>query len=257
MINRAIIIAGNRWGQRLREHLNKPPLGVGNWLRQRSRVLKDERAKIVGLVELRRRPCCLKLYRGRPPGLQLLCLLRLGRPMSTYRTGLKLAAQGVPVPRPFSCVIVFEGVLLLTEGLPQEGEYSRLWQAVPGREQALGMMRAAGETIADLHGAGYTHGDCKWNNLVWSEQTCFLVDLDGARRSRFPAARRRARDIARFAVSAEEAGVSTALLDEFLDSYLRRSGEDRDKLRKRMQPHLTKLRHRHRERYGVEPQPLL
>jgi len=257
VINRAIIIDGNRWGRRLREHLSKPPLGVSNWLRQRSRVIKDEPASIVGLVEMRRRLCCLKLYRGRPPVLQLLCLLRLGRPMASYRTGLKLAARGVPVPRPFSCVLAFEGVLLLTEGLPEEGDYSRLWQAGPGREQALGMMRAAGETIAGIHAAGYTHGDCKWNNLVWSEQTCFLVDLDGARRPRFGAARRRARDIARFAVSAEEAGVATALLDEFLDSYLRRSGEDRDKLLKRMQPHLTKLRNRHRERYGVEPQPLL
>lgn len=257
MINRTIIIDGKRWGRRLREHLSKPPLGVGNWLRQRSRVIKDEPASMVGLVEMRRRPCCLKLYRGRPV-VQLLCLLRLGRPMASYRTGLKLAAQGVPVPRPFSCVIAFEGVLLLTEGLPEAGDYNRLWQAGPGREQSLGMMRAAGETIAGFHGAGYTHGDCKWNNLVWSEQTCFLVDLDGARRRPlFGAARRRARDIARFAVSAEEADVSTGLLDEFLDSYLRRSGEDRDQLLKRMQPHLTKLRNRHRERYGVEPQPLL
>ena len=168
-----------------------------------------------------------------------------------------LAARGVLVPRPLTCVLVAEGALVLSESMSEGGDYCQLWNANPGRETLNLMMRGAGETIADLHAAGFTHGDCKWNNLLWSEERCFLVDLDGARKPRLNRASRRARDLARFVISAEEAGVPKAMLEEFLDSYLHRSAADRESLLRLMQPHLRKLRGRHLQRYGVEPQPLL
>ena len=119
------------------------------------------------------------------------------------------------------------------------------------------MMRGAALTLSVLHRAGYTHGDCKWRNLLWIDGECFMVDLDGARRRRLFAARARARDVARFTVSAEEAGVPSSLLQAFLDSYVAHSGVAREELLRRMQPNLEKLRGRHLEKYGITPQPLL
>ncbi|MEZ5568370.1 MAG: lipopolysaccharide kinase InaA family protein [Halioglobus sp.] len=257
MINRMLVIDGKRWGHRLAERLRQPPMGIVAWMQRHTQVVKDDPARLVGYLRIRERHCFLKLYR-RPSLLRkLLLLMRIGRPLRTYKTGLVLAANGVLVPRPLSCAVVAEGALLLTEGLSGGGDYCQLWDARPSRDTLSRMMRGAGESIADLHVVGYTHGDCKWSNLLWSEERCYLVDLDGARRPRLLAASRRARDLARFTISAEEAGVPAAMLEEFLDSYLRKSGVDRDTLVRRMQPHLQKLRGRHLHKYGVEPHPLL
>lgn len=256
MINRTTVIDGKRWGRRLGDRLRSPPRGIERWLRRHALVVKDEPSRIVGYLHVRERPCFLKLYRGNAP-LRQLARLGFGRPRRSYRVGLELAARGVAVPRPLTCVLAREGVLVLSESLESGSDYCQRWQAGPGRQEARDMMRAAGQTLAATHAAGFTHGDCKWSNLLWSDGTCYLVDFDGARRPRLLAARRRARDVARFAVSAEEAGAPLELLEEFFDSYLAASGDERDGLLQRMQPHLGKLRHRHRDKYGISPQPLV
>ncbi len=257
MINKTTLVHGKRWGRRLGDKLKSPPLGISAWIKRHTTVIKDEPKKVVAFFEIRKKPCFLKLYRRRSIFFKLLYFARLGRPMNSYKTGLHLAAEGVPVPRPLCCVVVSEGLLVLSEAFVSDGDYCQIWNGSPGREQVRKMMRGAGETIAAAHSAGYTHGDCKWNNLLWYQETCFLVDFDGARKIRFSAEARMARDIARFTVSAEEAGVPGDMLEEFLDSYLRDSDLNRDRLIELMQPQLEKLRGRHFEQYGISPQPLL
>ena len=65
-------------------------------------------------------------------------------------------------------------------------------------------------SLAALHGAGYSHGDCKWHNFMIVQDTCYLVDLERARRG--AGERGRARDVGRFAVAAEEYGLIACLI---------------------------------------------
>tara|TARA_B100001540_G_scaffold301030_1_gene307056 strand:+ start:524 stop:1297 length:774 start_codon:yes stop_codon:yes gene_type:complete len=257
MINKGTVIRGKRWGKRLTERLRTPPLGISQWMRRHTDVVKDDASTLAGCLRISRRRRFLKLYRSRNLLFKLLCLARLARPMATFRTALVLAASEVPIPRPLSCVLVSEGLLMLSEGLDSSRDYCALWEAGQSGEELYRMMRGAALTLSVLHRAGYTHGDCKWRNLLWIDGECFMVDLDGARRRRLFAARARARDVARFTVSAEEAGVPSSLLQAFLDSYVAHSGVAREELLRRMQPNLEKLRGRHLEKYGITPQPLL
>lgn len=257
MINRAFILRGEAWGHRVKRRLNQPPVGIVPWMQQHTILIKDEPKRMVGYYPMRDVPCFIKLYRRRTPLHLLVYAMRLGQPLRTFRNIIELSANGVPTPRPLSCVLTWQGVLVLTKGVSEGGTYDQLWASRPAREEAHRMMRGAGKTIASAHACGFSHGDCKWSNLLWSQGECYLIDLDSARRSRFRRARRRARDLARFTVAAEEGGVPQELLESFLHSYLEESGDSRDDLIRRMRPNLEKLRNRHEKKYGIVAQPLI
>ena len=257
MINKGTVIRGKRWGPRLQTRLRNPPAGITNWMERHTDVVKDDHSTLAGFLRMSHKQRFLKLYRRRSMLHKLAYLMRIGRPLRTFRVSLALAGVGVPVPEPLCCMLSSEGLLLLTEALLRDSDYNALWQRAPSEEEARLMMRGAGQTLANLHLAGYTHGDCKWSNLLWIDRVCHLVDLDGTRRRLVLGQRARARDIARFTISAEEAGASAQLLEDFLESYLNTTGAAREDLVRRMQPHLEKFRGRHRDRYGIAPQPLL
>ena len=106
-----------------------------------------------------------------------------------------------------------------------------------------------------MHGAGFSHGDTKWSNLLWDGSTVTLVDLDAVRRSADRS--RRARDLARFTLNAEEMNVPASLYDHFLESYQLATGENRAKLEKMTLRALHGLRRRHLKRYGPRGHRLL
>jgi hypothetical protein len=82
------------------------------------------------------------------------------------------------------------------------------------------------------------------------------VDLDAVRGLRLRPARR-ARDLARFTLNAEEENVSPALYALFLDSYAQRAALPRDLLEGQIRPCLLKLRARHQMRSGPDGGALL
>ena len=124
-------------------------------------------------------------------------------------------------------------------------------------------MHAAGQSLAVLHGAGFAHGDCKWSNLLWSDGSIYLVDLEAVRkvatgRSGQPSLHpRQLRDLARYTIDAEELGVDGSVFELFLASYCAYSGSDRELLVDGMQAPLQIIRHRHREKYGTAGDALL
>jgi hypothetical protein len=81
------------------------------------------------------------------------------------------------------------------------------------------------------------------------------LDLDGARPLSGPADG--ARDLARFAVEVEEAGLSRDDLECFIDAYLGSAGADRESLLAALLPWLETFRERHARRYGTPPRPLV
>ena len=245
MINRAIVIRGKTWGARLQRRLDKPPVGIDKWLQQHTTPIKDEGGRYVGHYFMREMSCYLKLYR-RPYYLHVLpTLMRRGLPVRTFNTAIFLAANGVPVSRALSCVLVSTGVIVLSEGLYQGGNYFEVWQSGPAEAEARQMMREAGTSLAAMHKAGYVHGDCHWNSLLWSEQQCFLVNLEAARKPRFKRAQRSLRDLAHFALDAESEGVSAALFAEFIEAYVFVTGENRDDVIAGLQVALERLRKKH------------
>lgn len=132
-----------------------------------------------------------RLRTGRHPRRELAkAALRLAAPDREWRALRRLHRAGVPVPEPLARGVVEGGDRITVLRFHPEPLLSEALGDLPARERraALG---AVGDAVARLHGAGWIHGDLHAGNLLASAGGAVLLDLQRARRSRFPRARRR------------------------------------------------------------------
>jgi tRNA A-37 threonylcarbamoyl transferase component Bud32 len=250
---------GAVWAQALGESLARGPATTVAWMEQRTRLLKSDTYSRVGLLELQGQACLLKLYLAKSPWQRIAFRLGYSRALRSFDMALALAGRGLPVPAPRACVQVQEGMLLLTEGMPDGRDLRRLWlePAEPGRAELL--MHCAGETLAALHLAGFAHGDGKWSNLLWRGEGFFLIDLDAVRPVKADAGAllaiqpRQLRDLARFSVDAEELGATPQQYNIFLQRYCDRMHCSRELLLSELNPAASAIRRRHAKKYGRAP----
>lgn len=254
--NKIKVIRGDAWAARLKGQLNVPNVNTAQWMEDHTRIVKSDVHSLAGMIEISGKPCFLKLYYHKTPLHKLQFAMGGGRPVRSFDVALALRAKGVTVPRPHGCLRVPQGMLLLTQGISGEGNLAQLWRAGLSEEEALGLMRRAGDALARLHCRGYAHGDCKWNNLLWDGRRVYLIDLDAARRAALHSPRQ-ARDVARFTLNAEELDVAPLFFEQFLASYLESVESDRDELVKQVMPLLKNFRSRHLKRYGRSGEVLL
>jgi tRNA A-37 threonylcarbamoyl transferase component Bud32 len=236
---------------------------IAGWMERHTRILKSDSFSRVGLLEVGGQGCYLKLYLAKSPLQKLGFRLGYGRGIHSYDAAVQLARDAVPVPEPRACLLVPEGMVLLTQAVPDAADLRALWLAVPAAEDAQLLMRKAGAALAGLHALGYAHGDCKWSNLLWCDPVCYFVDLERVRKLRAPRlpgappAARQLRDLARFIIDAEELGARAEQLEVFLASYLAGTPWSREQIVKRLQRVLQPIRERHLRRYRLQPRPLI
>ncbi|MCB1854631.1 MAG: hypothetical protein H6988_02740 [Pseudomonadales bacterium] len=254
------ILRGAQWGPRLAAAMAEAPAASVSWLEQHTRLLKSDRYSRVGLLELEGAPCFLKLYLAKSPVQKLGFRLGYGRGLRSFDAATSMAEAGLPVPEPRACLLVPEGMVLLTEALAGGADLRALWLDLPAADDAERLMHGAGAALARLHGAGYAHGDCKWSNLLWCARGMYFVDLEVVRKPRaagtLPLAGQ-LRDLARFIVDAEELGASAPQFEIFMGSYLAGVPCRRERLVSQVRPLLTPIRERHQRRYRQAPRPLI
>jgi tRNA A-37 threonylcarbamoyl transferase component Bud32 len=173
----------------------------------------------------------------------------LGRPLRSQEAARKLLLAAITVPEPRGCLWVGDGALTLSAALPKSQDLQQRWittTETAAREQLMSM---TAESLAQLHRGGYSHGDCKWSNLVCCGEQLYLVDLDAVRRAT-PGSRHQARDLARFTLNAEELAVDSGNYRVFLEVYFSLLAIPREAIIAQMLPELHRLRDRHRGRYG-------
>lgn len=256
MIGAVAAIRGERWADRLQHQLAMPPLEIGDWMAQHTRLLKCDQNSQVGLLHLDRVLCCLKFYADKSPLHRLRYRLGRGRAVHSFDIALQLADAGLPVATPFACLRITGGALLLSEGIREARSLRANWLDRPAPSVSKQVLTAAGEVLGGLHRAGYAHGDCKWSNLLYSDGAVTLVDLDATRASAHGGARQ-ARDLARFTLDAEELEIGVEAYQLFLQSYCLQAAVSREGALRRMRPILQKLRARHLARYGDRGRRLL
>ncbi len=240
------VLRGGDWAA---EALAQLPYDTGAGLQVHGRLLKRDQHSVVALGELQGETCYLKFYAAKNLLQRGLFALGRGRAIDAYDAAAALTQAGIAVPLAKACLLLGDGLLLATEGMPDAQDLKAVW--VQGAPAALRqqMLQAAGETLAALHGAGFAHGDCKWSNLLWEQNRFFLVDLEAV--VRCPKGdRRQARDLARFTLNAEDLGVEPRAYQHFLDAYSGCSSISSADLVEQMRGDLTRLRARHREKYG-------
>jgi tRNA A-37 threonylcarbamoyl transferase component Bud32 len=256
MSKKVRIIRGDFWADRLQQALSLSTSGAAEWMEEHTQIVKSGKDSMSGLLHLDGAVCFLKLYRFRSVLHRWLPGVGTGRALRNFSATRDLYAQGLAVPRPLACLLVPQGMLLLREGLPAGGSLDEAWPRNSGGELVMPIMRAAGETLATLHQAGYAHGDCKWQNLFWDGQRVFLLNLDSAQKGD-SGGRDQARDLARFTVSAEQLGIGSTPYEHFLTAYFEGIGSDRREVQERMLPQLSRLRKKHPTRQGPQGQRLV
>ena len=233
------------------------------WMEQHTRLLKSDTYSRVGLLRIREQTCCLKLYIAKSSMQRLGFRLGIGRGITAFDAADRLLVAGLHVPTPRACLLVPEGMLLLTQGVEDSRDLRDLWQAEPTESIASQYMRRAGEILSVLHHAGFSHGDCKWSNLLWSGESFSLVDLEDVRRVGTAGTEvtslhaRQLQDIARFTADAEALGASASQYESFLGSYCMGAGDLRDQLLDGIRPLVGVIRTRHQKKYGHRYEPLL
>ncbi|MFK7975744.1 MAG: lipopolysaccharide kinase InaA family protein, partial [Halioglobus sp.] len=172
-----------------------------------------------------------------------------GRALHSHRAAGNLRREGVSVPEPLGVLRLPEGMVLLSEAIPGNGNLLQVWREGPSKEEGGRILQVAGHVLGHLHTTGFAHGDCKWNNILWDGNGISLVDLDAVCKAELHSARQ-ARDIARFTVYAEEMGVDAEQFNLFLESYLQVLGATRQRVVETMVPFVYSIRAKHLARYG-------
>lgn len=253
------ILRGGEWGRQLQALMSIAPADATAWMERHTRLLKSDDFSRVGLLTVQQRPCYLKLYLAKTRLQQLGFRLGYGRGLHSFDAAAALLRDDLPVPEPLACLLLPEGMALLTKALPGAVDLRQWWLATPRPGEAEQRLRGAGETLALLHCAGYAHGDFKWSNVLCRNDALALVDLERVQkvRVRHSPAPRQLRDLARFTVDSEELGASREQLQAFLAGYLGTAPCSREQLLLRLNPLLPPIRARHQRRYGLQPRPLL
>lgn len=257
MTDKVRILRGDYWAALLKEELVQSAAGAAEWMEEHTNILKSDLHSLSGLMRMDGQVCFLKLYRFKSVLHKIQYRMGMGRPLRNFTAARDLDAQGLAVPRPFACLLVPEGMLLLIEGLEGPGSLADVWRRGGlSDDDAARMMRGAGATLATLHSAGFAHGDCKWNNLFWDGVRVCLVDLDDARKGR-AGSNAQAQDLARFTVNAEELSIGLEMYEQFLGAYLEGVVDTRHSVIQRMLPELLRYRKKHLARYGPHGQRLV
>lgn len=256
-------LRGDRWAERLGRVLAESSADTASWMERHTRLLKTDTFSRVGLLELQEQYCFLKLYLAKSALQRAGFRLGYGRGVHSFDAAQQLARAGLPVPSPLACLLVEEGIVLLTEGIAHSRDLRSLWLEQPSAGAARQLMTASGGALAALHRAGFAHGDCKWSNLLWNGTQLYLVDLEAVRAVRaarnrpLPLHSRQLLDLARYTVDAEELGASPAQYSGFMDTYCSAMDSRRELVSAGMLPAAEAIRKRHRASYGRDYPPLV
>jgi tRNA A-37 threonylcarbamoyl transferase component Bud32 len=184
-------------------------------------------------------------------GLWCGALLGVRRPIRELEATAKLRRAGALVPEP---VLVagwrlggpFWSAVVGTVHLEQSLDGVALLRSAPSPDRLLRAAAAAGRAVRSLHDAGGRHADLHLKNLIFREgaaaTAAWIVDLDKARASGTPGARRRALELMRLYRSLVKRGllqrVGARGCARFFEAYV---GGDRA-LRGALRSHLRRER---------------
>lgn len=250
MAGKVRIKRGDVWAARLQEHLTTSQGGAAEWMEDHTQILKSNTVgTLSGLLKLDDKLGYLKLYTFKPYRYKIALGLLKPQPLRNFNVASDLADKGIAVPRPLACLAVSQGMLILTEGLSGGGNLADLWRNQSAVQDGEAMMRSAGETLAQLHAAGYTYGNCRWEHLFWNGQRTYLITLDNTRKSPLGGIQQ-SRDLARFTANAEEFDIGAVHFELFLETYVQGITGNRREVVERMIRPLYRFRGQHMARYG-------
>ncbi len=232
-------------------------------IKNHGQIRKSTAKTTVAFINTRehRNPFFIKAHNHSALLKKTLNLFGINRARRIFTTAHRLRRARIAVPKPYGYCFS-----------PLQDNYSYLFFEALGDTQTLlqidhsaflaelllsfPILKLAGRELANLHRSGYVHGDFKWGNLLVDLRLkrLYITDLDSVRT---PLSQHRlaamAKDIGRFVLNAEEAGLTPSTIADFTDAYFNHLGithkTDFIKLNERYRVVLANLRRRHRKHY--------
>jgi hypothetical protein len=102
------------------------------------------------------------------------------------------------------------------------------WEKPPGSADLRAILFRCVDAIANLHNAGFIHGDLKWSNFLCvrnQSRDIALIDLDSL--SKTSSALAQGRDFARFLIPPKNYQLRQNMIDRLRERYLERRGYSR------------------------------
>ncbi|MBA3035648.1 MAG: hypothetical protein FP814_04060 [Desulfobacterium sp.] len=104
--------------------------------------------------------------------------------------------------------------------------------------------------LSKIHNNGFCHGDTKWVNILVNEKSgnFWLIDLDGAVRTKSKLGSRMLKDLGRFIVDITETGLPNKFTNEFIVVYCNARGLNKELVQEKVNPYIAKILERHRKK---------
>jgi len=247
---------GNKYAQAAIRGYISDGISIQDWLlsKETKRIKEDKESysAVIDLSDLKLGLVFLKVYYRKSLKRRLQYLLGKARGLRTWNVQKKLLSADLKIPAPIAYLDDGEVECLLSSFIPNARDL-RSFMGDPSLNSQFRQLKLGAhfvDLVASFHRKGFVHGDCKWGNLLWVEgaEQLLFVDFDGAGVYSKTLA---AKDIARFIVNAEEAGISAELMTATISQYAALMNEDVAVLKDRIQPIIDNIKARHqRKRLG-------
>ena len=229
-------------------------LTPSEWLMQHGTRLKSDKNKISSLVQgPGNRVFFVKQFSANRIWHKLRYMASTDQACRLFRTSQALSCAGVPVPSPLAVILdfkVFRGFAYfiseaLTDFVTLENKVKKTDQQSIFKE----IMPSLAILIANMHSAGFYHGDMKWNNiLIHPEKNSkiYFTDLDSIGYLKDKADKRYAMDISRFCISLYESLYNIDHVTRFIQIYSDVAQRDPKTVAEHMRPYHCKRAAKHK-----------
>ena len=181
---------------------------------------------------------------------RLVALLGRERGMAGFRAAAQLRAAGVLTPDALALVRESGGKRswLLTEMLHGAVNCHQLAATGLSVEMKQQLFQAGLALLIKLHQSGFAHVDFKWANLMWQQTDAklWMIAHEDVTASS-PGSKLQLRDLTRFLLNAEEAGVATSVRDAAFQDYCQQMQLSPEVARRRFDACYQRLWQRHQK----------
>lgn len=222
---------------------------------QNIRWIKESKSTKAGILTVKNQKFFVKEYRyNKPWGLLKYRARPKGK--NIWNITCQLKSQGIDLPQPIAYVYNQQphtlNEYIISELLPNAIDLRALEKKqLKTFIEVQRISNKAALLIFKIHQQGIVHGDFKWANLMFSQyprhSQLQVVDFDGCYKSNKN--KEHVKDLARFLVNMQEAGLAQEELNLFISTYATASNSKIEKLTQQIKPYFNKILSRHKQQY--------
>lgn len=183
-------------------------------------LLKQDRFSEARLLTINHTMFFVKLYRDKGFIGRVKRYAKLSRAWRVFSNTKAVYKNFSYLPKPLAYIEQADGAFYIAEGFSDSVDLRAFEQSGLEIIKKYSLISRVACMLADLHNAGFSHGDMKWGNVLFCQlkNTLYFVDWDGCKKTN--KVKFYQRDAARFIVGIRESGLAAELESLFLKQYM-------------------------------------